>query len=73
LAKVDWNAARCRLQQLGASNFRIDPVGAEGFRVRVLLPTNQAGGLHEIETTADTETAAVQAALEQTERWKSRN
>jgi hypothetical protein len=69
-ANVNWNAARSRLQQLGASAFRIDPVG-DSFRVRILLPTNQSGGLHEVETTADSQAAAVDLALEQAERWKN--
>jgi hypothetical protein len=68
-AKVDWNVARARLQQLGATNFRADCLGAEGYRVRILL-TSPAGSLHEIETTAATEAAAVEVALQESEHWK---
>jgi hypothetical protein len=69
-AKVNWNAARARLQQLGAMAFRIDAAGAEGYRVRLLM-RNHSGAMHEIETTAATEAAAIEVALEQADRWKN--
>src|SRR6516225_3402113 len=69
-ANVDWNSARARLHQLGATDFRVDSV-AEGYRVRILLRTNQAGAMHEIETTAETQAAAIEVALQQAKHWKN--
>jgi len=66
---VDWNVTRARLQQLGATNYRVDYLGADGFRVRLLL-NGRAGSMHEIETTAGTDAAALAVALEQAEQWK---
>ena len=68
-ATVDWNVTRARLQQLGATNYRVDYLGADGFRVRLLL-NGQAGSMHEIETTAGTDAEALAVALEQAEQWK---
>ncbi len=71
-AQVDWNGARNRLNQLGTMSFRVDNLGPEGFRVSLLMRTSLPQCQHQIETTASTEAAAFQAALDQAERWIAR-
>jgi hypothetical protein len=70
--KVDWNATRNRLNQLGATTFRGDNLGPEGFRVTFLMRTSQPGRLHQIETIGQTEAAAVQIALDQAAQWREK-
>jgi hypothetical protein len=67
-AAVDWNALRDRLSRLGVTSFRVDTLSAGGHRVTFLVPTQEKGRTRHIETTAATEAAAVQLALEQVER-----
>ncbi len=66
-ATLDWNAIRQRLQQLGALSFRVDQLAAGGHRVTFLLPTADPRRTRQIETTAASEAAAVQLALERAE------
>ena len=69
---LNWNEARARMIQLGALSFRVDNLGTEGYRVIILLPTDQAQRLHQIEGTAGTEASALAAALDQAGRWAGR-
>jgi hypothetical protein len=67
---LDWNTVHARLQRLGALGFHLDRLAQGGVRVTFMLP---AGGqsAHQIEVVADTEAAAVGAALEHAEAWSS--
>jgi len=65
---LDWNAARAKLDQLGALSFRVDKLASGSHRVTLLLPTQSRDRTRQIETSAESEAAAVQMALEQAER-----
>jgi hypothetical protein len=67
-ATLDWNATRAKLDQLGALSFRVDKLGGGSHRVTLLLPTPNPQRTRHIETTAASEAAAVQLAMEQAEQ-----
>ncbi len=68
-AAVDWNAARHRLDRLGAVYFHVEKLDAGGYRFTCLLPTAQRGHTHRVETVAATEAEAVHLALARAEAW----
>ena len=64
---LDWNSAHARLDRLGAVGFHLvrQP---QGIQVTFMLPDGNQRA-HQIEVVADTEAAAVHAALENAESW----
>ena len=69
VANVDWNAIHERLQRAGALSMHTDRL-PQGFRVTLLLPAGQQ--TQHIEAVAETEGAAVMAAVENAEAWARR-
>ena len=65
---IDWNAAHARLQRLGALGFHMVHLPQGSVRVTFLLPEDVSRA-HQIEVVAETETAAVTAALDSAEAW----
>ncbi len=65
---IDWNSAHARLQRLGALGFHMVHLSRGSVKVTFMLPET-GGRAHEIEVEADSETAAVTAALENAESW----
>jgi hypothetical protein len=63
---LDWNMAHARMQRLGALGFRVDRLAQGQVRVTLTLPAADQRA-HQIEVVADTEAAAVTAALETAE------
>lgn len=66
---VDWNAARRRLDRLGAVYFHVEKLDAGGYRFTCLLPTRQPGRTHRVETVAASEAEAIRLALAKAEEW----
>lgn len=66
---VDWTAAHARLQQLGASSFQIDRRSSGEWHICCLLTNSASAKCRRIEATAGTDGEAVQAVLEQAEKW----
>jgi hypothetical protein len=71
VSKVDWNALRERLQQLGGVGFQTAQLPDGNYRVAFVMRTNQANCFHNIEVTAVTETEAANVALARAEQWAS--
>lgn len=67
-ARLDWNDAVARLQRVGASGFRLDPLPQGGARFSVVLPTADPGRTRTLEAVGRTETDAVLDVLRQAER-----
>jgi hypothetical protein len=70
-AKVDWNAIRDRLQQLGGVGLQLAQLSDGSYRVAFEMRTTQANYFHHIEATAATEHEAVSVALWRAEQWAS--
>jgi hypothetical protein len=70
VASVDWNATHERLQKLGVLSVHVDRLSTGAHRVTFLLPTESAARTRHIESTAATEAAAVQLALEKAENFQ---
>src|SRR5438132_557177 len=66
-ATIDWNIVHARLQRLGALGIHMDRL-PQGVRVTLHLPAGQQQTQH-IEAVADSEAAAVHAAVENAEAW----
>ncbi|MCI0377730.1 MAG: hypothetical protein L0215_09000 [Gemmataceae bacterium] len=71
-AQLDWNQAHARLQQLGALGFHLDRLPQGGFRATFYLPSPQRQSTQLVEAVAQTEAAAVAAALERAELFTAR-
>jgi hypothetical protein len=67
--KVDWNALRDRLQQLGGVGLQTAQLPDGSYRVAFVMRTNQPDRFHNIEATAATEGEAVNVALLRAEQW----
>ena len=66
----DWSAARVRLEQLGASHYRLEKTPEGGFSFVCALPYPETPGRQrEFEARADSEPEAIRQALEQVEQW----
>jgi hypothetical protein len=63
---VDWNHVHARLGRLGALGFHMDRLPQGGVRVTFMLPAGDQRA-RQIEVVADSEAAAVNAALEHAE------
>jgi hypothetical protein len=72
-AKVDWNAARDRLGQLGGVGLQMSQLTDGSYRVAFMMRTRQADQFQHIEATARTEAEAVSAALTRAEQWATTN
>lgn len=68
---MDWNHAHARLQRLGALAFHLDRLTQGGFRVTFYLPGQQGQSTQLVEAVAETEAAAVAAALERAEAFRA--
>jgi hypothetical protein len=66
-ARLDWAAARTRLDRLGATCFYLEKLDS-GWRFTCLLPTAEAGKQRRIDVEAASEAEAVQVALERAEK-----
>jgi hypothetical protein len=69
--KVDWNATRERLQQLGGISWQLTQLTDGSFRVALVMRTTQPNCFHHIEATEATEAAAVNVAMARAEQWAS--
>jgi hypothetical protein len=69
-ATLDWNNAHARLQRLGALGFHLDRLAQGNVCVTFTLPAGDRRA-HQIEVVADSEAAAVNAALDSAEAWAS--
>ena len=68
-APVDWNQTHARLNQLGALGFHLDHLSDGSTRVTLLLPARQPGRSQQVECLANSDAAAVTAALERAESF----
>jgi hypothetical protein len=66
---VDWNAARARLNQLGAVSFNVNRLASGSYRMVVTLPTANPSQNYLVEVVAESEAVAVTTALERAETW----
>lgn len=66
---LDWNQTHQRLKDLGAVGFHLDRVGAQ-VRVTFWLPTAEPGRTQLVESTAVSESEAVNAALHQAHSFR---
>jgi hypothetical protein len=64
---LDWNNVHARLGRLGALGFHMDRLSEGGVRVTFMLPDANNQRARQIEVVADSEAAAVNAALEHAE------
>jgi hypothetical protein len=58
-----------RLEQLGASCFRLERTSAGGTRVTCMVPSNQPGRQRRFEVEAASQAEAVRLVLDQAEAW----
>jgi hypothetical protein len=68
-AGTDWAAAMRRLDQLGATGFRLEKLSPGGWRVTCMLPTAEPGRIHRIDAQAASDGAALRLALDRAEDW----
>jgi hypothetical protein len=67
-APLDWNSAMQQARKLGATDFHLSRLSQGGYQVSLLLPADATGQARRVEARADTETEAVQAALQRAEQ-----
>lgn len=66
---ADWNTTRERLEQWGATHYRLERV-EQGWRFVCVLPhPRRSDAQHQIEVEAPTDGAAMTAVLERAETW----
>jgi hypothetical protein len=66
---LDWTAVHDLLDRLGATCFHLERVGASGYHLTCLLPTDQPSRTHCIEVEAPSEAEAVRLALAKVQQW----
>lgn len=57
------------LQELDVKSFRVDRTASGAIRVSFLMMREANGRPYQIESTASTEAAAVEGAIQETRRW----
>ena len=68
--RSDWSAARSRLDQLGATYYRLEKAPEGGFSFVCALPYPQTPARQrQFEATAASEPEAIRQALDQVEQW----
>jgi hypothetical protein len=68
-ATVDWNAIHAQMERLGVLDRTTKPLPGGGVRVTILLPTKDRTQGQPIQAEAQTEAAAIAAALRSAETW----
>lgn len=64
---------RNQLSRLGVTNYRVDRLNQGGYRAVLLMAGRQPQSSHLIESTAQTEAAAMALATERAEDWRRLN
>jgi hypothetical protein len=65
---ASWAAAHRRLEQLGATSYRMDRI-PQGFRFTCFLPTARVDQAHRVQADASSETEAISLVLDKAEEW----
>ena len=69
---ADWPTARAKLDQLGATTYRLEKVPEGGFRFVCALPyPNDPTRQRQFEARAHTEQEAISAVLQRAEAWRA--
>jgi hypothetical protein len=71
--RVDWEAARKQLRDLGAVQFQCEQLPEGGCRFVCQLATTELGRSHSIEARAGTEAEAIRQVLARAEQWRRAN